>query len=60
MCSAGMPELMDRSDVLYLRDMLCLDYSNKQAEKRFKAELKNSLDGMWRRIDNLIHNARHG
>lgn len=56
MVSAGMPELMDREDVLYLRDMLCLDATDKQAEKRFKAEIKNSLDGTWRRIDNLIHN----
>lgn len=53
-----MPELMDREDVLYLRDMLCLDATDKQAEKRFKAEIKNSLDGTWRRIDNWIHNAK--
>ena len=58
MVSAGMPELMDREDVLYLRDMLCLDATDKQAEKRFKAEIKNSLDGTWRRIDNWIHNAK--
>lgn len=59
MCSAGMPELMDRDDVGYLRDMLCLDYTDRQAEKRFKAEIQKSLDGTWRRIDNLIHNAVH-
>jgi hypothetical protein len=58
MVSAGMPELMDREDVYYLRDMLCLDATDKQAEKRFKAEIKNSLDGTWRRIDNWIHNAK--
>jgi hypothetical protein len=60
MVSAGMPELASSSDVLYLRDMLCLDLSDAAAEKRFKAEIKNSLDGTWRRIDNWIHNAKHG
>jgi len=60
MVSAGMPELMDRADVSYLRDMLCLDCTDKQAEKRFKTEINNSLDGTWRRLDNFIHNAVHG
>lgn len=60
MCSAGMPELVDRDDILYLRDMLCLELSDRDAENRFKAEIKNSLDGTWRRLDNLIHNAVHG
>lgn len=60
MCSAGMPELMDREDILYLRDMLCLDLNDRQAEKRFKAALMEALEGTWRRVDNWIHNMRHG
>lgn len=60
MCSAGMPELMEREDVHYLRDMMCLDYTEKQAAQRFKTEIKRSLDTTWRRIDNMIHNKVHG
>jgi len=60
MTAAGMPELMEREDVRYLRDMLCLDYTDKEASKRFKRELKNSLDSLYRRLDNMIHNAKHG
>eukprot|EP01006_Ploeotia_vitrea_P036247 TRINITY_DN66000_c6_g18_i1.p1 TRINITY_DN66000_c6_g18~~TRINITY_DN66000_c6_g18_i1.p1 ORF type:complete len:1249 (-),score=825.13 TRINITY_DN66000_c6_g18_i1:300-4046(-) len=60
MVSAGMPELMVAEDVHYLRDKLCLDKSDKDAEKAFKKEIKKSLDTTWRRIDNWIHNAKHG
>jgi len=60
MVSAGMPELANVEDVGYLRDMLLLDTTDKEAEKRFQAEIKKSLDTTWRRIDNWIHNAVHG
>jgi phosphatidylinositol-4,5-bisphosphate 3-kinase len=58
--SAGMPELAEADDVHYLRDMLLLDTTDKEAEKRFKVEIKKSLDNTFRRIDNWIHNAKHG
>jgi Phosphatidylinositol 3- and 4-kinase/Phosphoinositide 3-kinase family, accessory domain (PIK domain)/PI3-kinase family, ras-binding domain/Phosphoinositide 3-kinase C2 len=60
MVSAGMPELMAADDIRYLRDKLLLDMSDAEAEKAFRKEIKKSLDTTWRRIDNWIHNAKHG
>ena len=60
MVSAGMPELMEVQDVNYLQEKLNLHLSDSDAEKAFKKELKKSLDTTWRRIDNMIHNVKHG
>jgi phosphatidylinositol-4,5-bisphosphate 3-kinase len=59
MVPAGMPELLDRSDITYLREMLSLELSNDQANAKFIAEIKNSLNTVSRRIDNWIHNLKH-
>ena len=43
MVSAGMPELPSEAAVSYLQEKLCLDMSDKAAEKHFKAEIARSL-----------------
>jgi phosphatidylinositol-4,5-bisphosphate 3-kinase len=60
MVAAGMPELMKETDICYLREKLHLDKDSKQANKELHDELKKSLDSTYRRIDNYIHNIRHG
>eukprot|EP00455_Lapot_gusevi_P034995 TRINITY_DN3870_c0_g1_i8.p1 TRINITY_DN3870_c0_g1~~TRINITY_DN3870_c0_g1_i8.p1 ORF type:complete len:392 (+),score=162.44 TRINITY_DN3870_c0_g1_i8:366-1541(+) len=60
MQSAGMPELQCFEDIEYLRDMLKLQLSDSDASKQFVSEIKSSVTEKWRRIDNAIHNARHG
>ncbi|CAM9242537.1 unnamed protein product [Ectocarpus fasciculatus] len=59
MVPAGMPELLDRSDIIYLREMLSLELSKAKADEKFIAEIKNSLSTVSRRIDNWIHNLKH-
>eukprot|EP01083_Nonionella_stella_P098819 277967_1 len=59
MVPAGMPELLKEEDIFYLRDMLGLDKSDEQVAKIFNAELKKSLAGTWRLLDNTIHNLIH-
>jgi len=60
MVSAGMPELMVEEDINYLRKKLALDVSEKKAEKLLQGEIRKSLDSKYRRLDNLIHNFKHG
>ena len=59
MVPAGMPELLDRRDIIYLREMLSLELSFDKADEKFIAEIKNSLNTVSRRIDNWIHNLKH-
>lgn len=60
MVAAGMPELMKISDIHYMREKLCLELSEKKAEKHLQQEIDKSLDSTYRRIDNFIHNMKHG
>jgi phosphatidylinositol-4,5-bisphosphate 3-kinase len=61
MVSAGMPELMREQDILYMRDKLYLDVNHeKKADKKLQQEINKSLDSTYRRIDNMIHNLKHG
>jgi phosphatidylinositol 3-kinase len=59
MVPAGMPELLERTDIIYLREMLSLELSKAKADEKFIAEIKNSLSTVSRRIDNWIHNLKH-
>ena len=54
--SAGMPELQEIADIEYLREKLKLDIGEQQATELFRKEITTSLNDMWRKIDNLIHN----
>jgi phosphatidylinositol-4,5-bisphosphate 3-kinase len=60
MVSAGMPELGNMEDIEYLKEKLLLSHSDSEAEKQFRKEIQKSLDNTWRRIDNAIHNVKHG
>lgn len=59
MLPAAMPELLQRDDVLYLRDMLSLDLTDAQASAKFAKEIKVCLNSFSRRLDNWIHNLKH-
>ena len=58
--AAGMPELNESQHILYLRDKLDLDVDQKSASKSLQGELKKALESTSRRLDNLIHNFKHG
>jgi len=60
MVSAGMPELMVEDDIRYMRDKLHLHMQRQKAEKKLHTEINKSLDSTYRRIDNMIHNWKHG
>lgn len=59
MVPAAMPELLEKSDIGYLRDMLSLELTPEQANTKFTAEIKNSLNTVSRRIDNWFHTLKH-
>jgi len=59
MCAAGMPELLKREDVEYLRDMLALDQTDARANEKLREELKSSMGSISRQLDNWIHNMKH-
>ncbi len=60
MVPAGMPELLHESDISYLRDKLALFVADAAATKMLNDEIDKSLDSTYRRIDNMIHIAKHG
>jgi phosphatidylinositol-4,5-bisphosphate 3-kinase len=60
MVPAGMPELMEQQDINYMREQLHLEKSAADAEKSLKAEIDKSLNSTYRRVDNYIHNLKHG
>jgi len=57
---ACMPELLDKDDVTYLKDMLDGQLTDEGADKKFRGEIKKSLGTVSRRFDNWIHNMKHG
>eukprot|EP00968_Pinguiococcus_pyrenoidosus_P003328 scaffold207_cov267-Pinguiococcus_pyrenoidosus.AAC.27 len=59
MVPAAMPELTDKEDITYLRDMLDLRLRDKQAAKKFRTEIQKSLGTVSRRVDNFFHNVKH-
>jgi len=60
MVSAGMPELLLERDINYLKEKLALSTTEQKADASLQAEIRKSLDSTYRRIDNMIHNMRHG
>lgn len=60
MVGAGMPELMKETDIHYMREKLYLSAKPKEATKQLQKEVENSLNSTYRRLDNYIHNLRHG
>jgi phosphatidylinositol-4,5-bisphosphate 3-kinase catalytic subunit alpha/beta/delta len=58
MTSAGMPELQNKEEIGYIREMLSLKLTETEACEKFNNEIQNALNNTFRRIDNLIHNIR--
>lgn len=59
MVPASMPELLNKSDISYLREMLSLELTPEQADNKFIGEIKNSLNTSTRQIDNWFHTLKH-
>ena len=59
MVPARMPELLEKSDIAYLREMLDLYSSDKMVTNNFKNQIKASLSAFSRQVDNFFHNAKH-
>jgi len=59
MVPAYMPELTRDADLDYMRDKLCLDLTDKKADRVLMSEIQKSLDSFSRRVDNWIHNLVH-
>jgi len=57
---AAMPELLNKNDVGYLRDMLSKELTDEAADKKCRQEIAKSLKTVSRRFDNWIHNMKHG
>mmetsp|Transcript_3303 Transcript_3303/g.10356 ORF Transcript_3303/g.10356 Transcript_3303/m.10356 type:complete len:789 (-) Transcript_3303:69-2435(-) len=60
MVPARMPELTDREDINYLRDMLVLNLSEVEAAKLFRDQILVALSSRFKRFDNTIHILKHG
>jgi len=60
MVSAGMPELLLDKDITYMATKLAVGKADKKADEELQAEIDKSLDSTYRRIDNMIHNLKHG
>ena len=58
MTSAGLQELQNKEEIVYIRDMLSLKLTETEAEGKFNTEIEMALNNTFRRIDNLIHNMR--
>lgn len=58
MISAGMPELQEKGEIEYIRDMLSLKLTDSEADDKFNEEIDTALNNTFRRLDNLIHNLR--
>jgi phosphatidylinositol-4,5-bisphosphate 3-kinase len=54
MVPAGMPELMVREDIFYMRDRLYLGVSWDQAVKLFHKEVRTALNEWYRPLDDAI------
>jgi phosphatidylinositol-4,5-bisphosphate 3-kinase len=59
MLPACMPELNERNEISYLRDMLRLEKSDVDADEILRLELKNCMNSYSRPLDNWLHNLKH-
>jgi phosphatidylinositol-4,5-bisphosphate 3-kinase len=58
MISAGMPELKKKEEIKYLREMLSLKLTEKEANSKFTTEIDNALNNAFKLIDNFFHAAK--
>ena len=59
MVGAGMPELTRESSIGYLKEMLCLQMTDPEAENPFRSEIERSLNTTTRLIDDFLHDNKH-
>jgi hypothetical protein len=59
MIPAGMPELTSRNDVAFIDEKLMLSATKEESAKHFSKEIKNALNTITRRMDNLAHTVKH-
>ena len=60
MVSAGMPELQDKEQIKYIREMLSLKLTEMEADNKFTKEIDNTLNNaVFRKFDSWIHNMKH-
>ncbi|EGR27401.1 phosphatidylinositol- -diphosphate 3-kinase, putative [Ichthyophthirius multifiliis] len=55
MLEAGMPELQFPHQIEYLKNQLSISLSEQEATNKFKKEIHDSLNSIFRRFDNFIH-----
>jgi len=60
MIGAGMPELTSKASIQYMREKLALRLTERQAEKRFRREIKQARSNYIRKVDNMFHAMKHG
>ncbi|OQS04690.1 phosphatidylinositol-4,5-diphosphate 3-kinase [Thraustotheca clavata] len=60
MVPAQVPEMTSFSDITYIQQQLSLELSDKEAAAKFENEIKNALACTSRRVDNWMHNMKHG
>lgn len=58
MLSAGMPELNQQEDILWLVKKLQFEKSEQEASKIFKREIHKAIENKRRLLDNLAHNVK--
>lgn len=59
MVSAGLPECLSKSAILYIRRQMALELTDKQARDMFKNQLFKALNSTSRKIDNWFHLIKH-
>ena len=59
MLSTGIPELTSAEDILWLRNALVLDKTDKEARKKFTKLIFQSLHTTTTQINNAVHLAAH-
>lgn len=60
MVSAGMPELMEPSDITYMQEKLFLDLTPEKADKEIHKAIDQAKGDKSRQLDNMFHNLKHG
>mmetsp|Transcript_7321 Transcript_7321/g.12025 ORF Transcript_7321/g.12025 Transcript_7321/m.12025 type:complete len:130 (-) Transcript_7321:138-527(-) len=60
MVSAGMPECLKASDIEYMRNQMLLDKTYTESRRLFENEITKARTDTFRRIDNFVHNLKHG
>jgi len=55
-----MPECLKASDIEYMRNQMLLDKTYTESRRLFENEITKARTDTFRRIDNFVHNLKHG